>query len=518
MPLDSSLDPVFDLAGKTYNVDPLLLKAMAGQESGADPNAVSRKGAVGLMQLMPDTAKGLGVEDLNNPVQSIFGGAQYLSQGLDKYKDPARALMYYHGGPDESGWGTATQAYPSQVLARYSPARPQVAAAPQAAVSGTDALAAVSQPPPPNSIAARRPDLAAANAAANAMYDRGTPPAQPQTGIDALAAVGRPAHPAPPQMAQAGGMSDEDLLNGFVKGTLPFMPKSAAATPPQSGSSPSPPGAAPAFNVGELINQYNQLRSFPMGMPAANSILQILQKMAPEGFQLNQDGSLALRQGYAQQANTLAASEAAGRNQQSVGPGGAVTNNPNAVTAAAEKVGAVTKAEAEGRASRDLVEAVVDFGDGQGPRRIQVPKTALLGQGGAPGQIPPASGGPNQIPPSGSGAAVPGTPRQVGTPYISPIAESGMKTLSDADAKQVTEGRENAYSSYGKDLASVRMIQDFLPQAPTPIIPRRRPVRAGVAEWLALSCRECPQGPARRRSDCCRELASHARPAIPAAE
>ena len=62
---------------------------------------------------------------------------------------------------------------------------------------------------------------------------------------------------------------------------------------------------------------------------------------------------------------------------------------------------------------------------------------------------------------------MPGAPRQVGTPYISPTVEEGLKTLSGADAKQVTEGRENAYSSYGKDLASIQMIQDFLPQVRT---------------------------------------------------
>jgi hypothetical protein len=297
VPLDPQLNPVFDAAGATYNVDPNLLRAMAGQESGGEPNAVSRQGAVGLMQIMPETQRELGITDPTNPIQSIFGGAQYISQGLEKYKDPARALMYYHGGPDESRWGEETQAYPGQVLARYAPARTQVAAAPQAAVSGTDALAAVGKPQQPASPAA---------------------PAQPLTGTDALAAVGKP----PTQTAQAGGMSDEELLNGFANGTLPFMPKSAQRQPPSAQPGAAQPNAgSPAFNVGELINQYNQLRSFPMGMPAANSILQILQKMAPEGYQLNQDNSLSLRSGYAKGANTLAASEAAGKNQQTVGPG-----------------------------------------------------------------------------------------------------------------------------------------------------------------------------------------------------
>jgi hypothetical protein len=144
MPLDPSLDQIFDAAGQQYNVDPALLRAVATQESRGDPQATSPAGAEGLMQLMPDTAKGLGV-DPYDPAQAIYGGARYLAQGLTKAEqlkaqgqdvDPAQyALMYYHGGPNTDLWGPKTHAYVGQVASHYMPAAP-AAAPPGAAPSG----------------------------------------------------------------------------------------------------------------------------------------------------------------------------------------------------------------------------------------------------------------------------------------------------------------------------------------------------------------------------------------------
>lgn len=94
-------EAVFLAAAKEWNVDPVLLKALALQESRGIPNLTSRAGAQGLMQIMPGTQRGLGVTDPWDPVQSIYGGAKYLSQGLDKEGSPEGALLFYHGGP---GW------------------------------------------------------------------------------------------------------------------------------------------------------------------------------------------------------------------------------------------------------------------------------------------------------------------------------------------------------------------------------------------------------------------------------
>lgn len=94
-----SLDDIFEEAAIKYNVPVNLLKAIGKAESNFNPNAVSRAGAQGVMQLMPATAKSLGVKDAFNPEQNIMGGAKYISQLLDKYDgDTKLALAAYNAG------------------------------------------------------------------------------------------------------------------------------------------------------------------------------------------------------------------------------------------------------------------------------------------------------------------------------------------------------------------------------------------------------------------------------------
>jgi len=95
----ANYDSLFDEAGKQFNVDPALLKSMMLKESSGNPTAVSPKGATGLMQLMPGTAQEMGVSDLTDPRQNIFGGAKYMSGLLDKYGDVKTALAAYNAGP-----------------------------------------------------------------------------------------------------------------------------------------------------------------------------------------------------------------------------------------------------------------------------------------------------------------------------------------------------------------------------------------------------------------------------------
>ena len=96
---DSSLESIFEKAAKTYGVDVELLKAMAKAESDFDPNATSRSGAMGIMQLMPATAKGLGVTDAYDPEQNIMGGAKYIASLLKKYDgNVSYALAAYNAG------------------------------------------------------------------------------------------------------------------------------------------------------------------------------------------------------------------------------------------------------------------------------------------------------------------------------------------------------------------------------------------------------------------------------------
>jgi hypothetical protein len=92
-------DALFQAAGQQHNVDPDLLRAMAQQESGFNPAAVSPKGAVGILQLMPDTAKDMRVVDRTDPSQNIYGAARYMSQLIGKYGDVDKAVQAYNMGP-----------------------------------------------------------------------------------------------------------------------------------------------------------------------------------------------------------------------------------------------------------------------------------------------------------------------------------------------------------------------------------------------------------------------------------
>ncbi|WP_433371127.1 transglycosylase SLT domain-containing protein [Actinoplanes sp. CA-142083] len=89
---------LFVKAGTKYGVSPKLLAAVAKVESGYDPQAVSKVGARGLMQLMPSTAKGLGVENAFDPEQAIFGGAKLLAHNLREFKSLPLALAAYNAG------------------------------------------------------------------------------------------------------------------------------------------------------------------------------------------------------------------------------------------------------------------------------------------------------------------------------------------------------------------------------------------------------------------------------------
>jgi len=120
-------DAIFDAAGQKYNISPDLLKAVARVESNFRPDATSRVGAMGIMQLMPGTAKYLGVDDAYDPEQNIMGGAKYLKEQLDRFEgDVKLALAAYNAGwPAVKKHGgippfRETQAYVPKVLGYFT--------------------------------------------------------------------------------------------------------------------------------------------------------------------------------------------------------------------------------------------------------------------------------------------------------------------------------------------------------------------------------------------------------------
>lgn len=121
---DEELNRIFEEASKKYQVPLALLKAVAKAESDFDPNEVSSSGAIGIMQLMPETAKGLGVTNPYDPEQNIMGGAKYLADKLKMYNgDVELALAAYNAGSGSvAKYGGVppfkeTQSYIKKVLA-----------------------------------------------------------------------------------------------------------------------------------------------------------------------------------------------------------------------------------------------------------------------------------------------------------------------------------------------------------------------------------------------------------------
>ena len=97
--IQQELEGIIQGQAKAQNVDASLIKAVVKAESGFNPNAVSPVGAQGLMQLMPGTANGLGVQDSFNPLQNVAGGTKYLKNLVEKYHSVPLGLAAYNAGP-----------------------------------------------------------------------------------------------------------------------------------------------------------------------------------------------------------------------------------------------------------------------------------------------------------------------------------------------------------------------------------------------------------------------------------
>lgn len=97
---------IIEGASEKYRIPESLIRAVIKQESNYDQSAVSKKGAMGLMQLMPETADSLGVDDPFNAEENILGGTKYLRELINLYKGNLnRALAAYNAGPGQVNEG-----------------------------------------------------------------------------------------------------------------------------------------------------------------------------------------------------------------------------------------------------------------------------------------------------------------------------------------------------------------------------------------------------------------------------
>lgn len=95
----NSFNPIIENEAKITNIDPAWIKAIIKAESNFNPKALSKKGAMGLMQLMPNTAKELNVKNPYNPSQNIKGGTEYFRKMLNTFATTDEALAAYNAGP-----------------------------------------------------------------------------------------------------------------------------------------------------------------------------------------------------------------------------------------------------------------------------------------------------------------------------------------------------------------------------------------------------------------------------------
>lgn len=96
----TDIDRIISVVAAEQGVDPALVRAVVRAESDYNPGSYSSTGAIGLMQLMPDTARRMGVDDPWDPVQNIRGGTKFLHYLLDKYGSVRLAVAGYNAGPE----------------------------------------------------------------------------------------------------------------------------------------------------------------------------------------------------------------------------------------------------------------------------------------------------------------------------------------------------------------------------------------------------------------------------------
>ncbi|HEX8815271.1 MAG TPA: lytic transglycosylase domain-containing protein [Terriglobales bacterium] len=126
-PSRAEISDTINSVSNNYHLDPDLVNSVIHAESGFNAHAVSRKGAQGLMQLMPQTASKLGVENAFDPTANVDGGSRYLRELIERYHfDLVKALAAYNAGPQrvEQYHGVPpyaeTHAYVARIVSDYN--------------------------------------------------------------------------------------------------------------------------------------------------------------------------------------------------------------------------------------------------------------------------------------------------------------------------------------------------------------------------------------------------------------
>lgn len=285
--------PIYQAAGQEWNVDPALLQAVAGQEAGGVSN-VSPAGAQGHMQIMPATQADLGVTDPNNVEQSIYGGAKYLSQLLDKYGDPQLAVAAYNAGPGRVDAHLATGApLPAETVA-YIPGvtnRYKAIAQPSSAPSDTPELDqtinALRQAPPPPPAAAAPAQAAALDPFSQALTATPSDPSAPAAQATVATPAQAPADPFSQALAQPDAPAAPAVVVQANPGAAPPVVVPAAGTGIVGGLVNFAEGAGHAVQSASH-GLYSLLNEADEAVPSLNGINQLV-GMNPKAALANLD-------------------------------------------------------------------------------------------------------------------------------------------------------------------------------------------------------------------------------------
>ena len=314
MPADYS--SLYQSAGNTFNVDPLLAQAVAQVESNGNPNAVSRDAqgnpvAYGTMQITSPNLQRLNVIDPYNPEFNIPAGTRMLDEALTTANgNVPLALRIYEGGPDQSKWGPINAAYPAKVAKAYQALKAAQPPGATPAAAGPSVPTTVVQPSGGTTTQAQHDaldDFMQGKTQPAAGGAQNTPPGATRDALDQfMLGSGAPTPPPPPEQPQGELLSDGSPAipneGGVPAATSTMAPGfakvvNAGIQGAEQGFGSSPLGASPQdqqslVNAGIYNgpNEYNPLKAINKA---------VINPLAAVGDLVLRSGSALLRGGQA---------------------------------------------------------------------------------------------------------------------------------------------------------------------------------------------------------------------------